>query len=100
MECVKSEFEYFLPEPIVSQIERSFYREYTPISALQHLTPIEFVVHGTYQISLDLSRSFIYLNGKMTDGAGTDNAANVEILPTIILSIPSFQMWTSSWVAS
>ena len=54
MECVKSEFEYFLHEPIVTQIERSFYREYTPISALQHQTPIEFVVPGTDQIYLDL----------------------------------------------
>ena len=81
MECVKSEFEYFLPEPIVTQIERSFYREYTPISALQHQTPIEFVVPGTDQIYLDLSRSFIYLKGKITSAAGGDNAADVEIGP-------------------
>ena len=42
MECLKSEFEYFSPEPIQTQIERSFKREFTPISAIQHGTPIEF----------------------------------------------------------
>ena len=43
--------DYFLPEPIVTQIERSFYREYTPISALQHQRPIEFLVPATVQIT-------------------------------------------------
>ena len=81
MEYVKSDVEYFPPEPILTQIERSFYGEYTPISALQHQTPIEFVVHSTDQIYLDLSRSFIYVKGKITDAAGVDNAANVEIGP-------------------
>ena len=39
------------------------------------------MVPGTDQIYLDLSRSFIYLKGKLTDAAGGDNAANVEIGP-------------------
>ena len=98
MECVKSEFEYFLPEPIVTQIDRSFYLEYTPISALQHQTPIEFVVPGTDQIYLDLSRSFIYLKAKITSANGGDNGADGKLVPSIILYIPSFQMWTLNWV--
>ena len=51
------------------------------MSTLQHLMPIEFVVHGTDQIYLDLSRWFMYLEGTMTDAAGADLGANVEIGP-------------------
>ena len=88
MECVKSEFEYFTPEPIVTQIERSFYREYTPISAIQHQTPIDFMVPGTEQIYLDLSRSFLYVRVKITTATGTNIGQNVQIGP-INLSLHS-----------
>ena len=81
MECVKSEFEYFHPEPFVTQIERSFYREYTSISAIQHQSPISFMVPGTDQIYLDLSRTFLYVRAKITDAAGANNAGTVQIGP-------------------
>ena len=81
MKCVNSEFEYFLPEDIVTQKDRSFYRESPPISALQHQRPIDFLVPGTEPIYLDLSRSFIYLKGKIKDEAVGDNEATVEIGP-------------------
>ncbi len=59
MECARSEFEYFAPQLIQISIDRCFKREYSPISALKHGSPIEFIVPGTDNLALDLNRSFI-----------------------------------------
>ena len=89
---MKSDFEYFLPEPYGTQVERSFYREYTPISALQHQAPISFMVPGTDQIYLDLSRSFLYVRAKITDATGGDNANTIEIGP---VNLPLHTMFSN-----
>ena len=92
MECVKSEFEYFVPEPVVTQIERSFYREYTPISALQHQAPIEFMVPGTDQIYLDVSRTYLYIRAKITKATGANLDADTQIGP---INLPIHAMFSN-----
>ena len=66
MECAKSEFDYFLPIPTQTSIVRTFLREYTPLSALQHGAPIEFAVAGTENLYMDLNQSYIYIKCKIT----------------------------------
>ena len=81
MECLKGEFEYFAPKPFVTQVERSFYREYTPISALQNQAAILFMVPYSDQIYLHLTRSFLYVRAKITNATGGDVTDTTEIGP-------------------
>lgn len=81
MECARSEFEYFSPQLIQTSIERSFKREYSPISALKHGSPIEFIVPGTDNLALDLNRSFIYIKARILTPASADLAGNVDVGP-------------------
>ena len=73
---LKTEFEYFNKEPILIQVERSFYREYTPVSALQHNAPIVLNVAPAQELYLDLSRSYLYVRAKITMADGSNIAAN------------------------
>ena len=81
MECVSNGFEYFQPQPIQTSILRTFKREYTPISALQHGSPIEFHVPGTAQLYLDLANSFIELKAKIVDAENKDTTADTKAVP-------------------
>lgn len=77
----KSEFEYFHNEPYVFQIDRSSYREFTPISALQDSNAIEFLIPPTERIYLDLSRSYLYVRAKIVRPDGTNIVAGTQIGP-------------------
>ena len=77
----KSEFEYFHPESYAFQITRQTEREYTPISALQHDSAIEFLVPPTENIYLDLSRTYLYVRAKIINPNGTNIAAGTEVGP-------------------
>ena len=99
MECLKGEFEYFAPKPFVTQVERSFYREYTPISALQNQAAILFMVPYSDQIYLHLTRSFLYVRAKITNTAGADVTDTTQNGPINEQFIHCFQIFMSSWVA-
>ena len=81
MECAKSEFDYFLPIPTQTSIVRTFVREYTPLSALQHGAPIEFAVAGTENLYIDLNQSYIYIKCTITKADGTATAAADKVGP-------------------
>jgi hypothetical protein len=81
MEAMKSEFEIFSASPLQNSVVRSFKREFTPLSALQHGAPIEFAVTGTDLLYLDLSKSYLYVRAKITDAGGANIAANVQVAP-------------------
>jgi len=81
MECAKSEFDYFLPIPTQTSIVRTFLREYTPLSALQHGAPIEFAVAGTENLYMDLNQSYIYIKCKITKADKTAIAAADKVGP-------------------
>jgi len=57
MECMKTMFEYFAPFTIQTLIDRAFIREFSPISALQNGTPIEFYIPGSDLLYNDLNKS-------------------------------------------
>jgi hypothetical protein len=88
METIKPNLEYFAPQKIQTYITRSFMREYSPISALQHLVPIRFTVPGSDSLYLDLSKSYIYVRAKITLNNGNNLAAGEEVGP-INLSLHS-----------
>ena len=78
---MKSEFEYFQPEPTQIQVERTSYTDHTPIAALQHGCAIEFFVPGVPQQYLDLSRSYLYVRAKITDATGGNVGGTVNVGP-------------------
>lgn len=64
-EVAKSEFEYFAPQPIQNSVLRAFKREFTPVSALQHGSPIQFIVPGTDMLYLDLGKSYLFIRARI-----------------------------------
>jgi len=81
METIKQNFQYFGPQKMQTYITRSFMREYSPISAIQHKAPIRFTVPGSDSLYLDLTKSFIYLRAKITLNNGNNIGANDEVGP-------------------
>ena len=81
METIKQNFEYFAPQQIQTYITRSFMREYSPISAIQHQIPIRFNVPGSDSLYLDLSKSYIYVRAKVTLNNGNNIAIANEVGP-------------------
>ena len=81
MECISNGFDYFAPVPIQTAILRTFKREYTPISALQHGSPIEFLVPGTGQLYLELSSSYLDVKVKILDAANADIKDDTKVVP-------------------
>lgn len=81
VEFFKSEFDYFKPEPIQQQVVRSFDREFSPISTIQHGVPIEFNIPGTDFLYLDLSRSELYVRAKICQPDGTPIAGAAKVGP-------------------
>ena len=61
MECAKGQHEYFDDGAIQTSVVRAHIIEYSPLAALQHLTPIDFIVPGTTKRYLDLNQSYIYI---------------------------------------
>ena len=88
METYKHNFEYFGPDKIQTYITRSFMREYSPISAIQHQVPIRFTVPGSDNVYLDLSKSYIYVRAKITLANRNDIVAADQVGP-INLSLHS-----------
>lgn len=72
-----SEFEYFGGSPLQTQIRRAFVREFTPITALQHGSPVTIVVPGADRLYLDLAKSYIIVKAKITAADGTNVAADI-----------------------
>ena len=71
-------FEYFEPLPTQNSVLFHFYQEYSPITAITHLGPIEFNVSGSDGLYLDLSTSYLCLETCITkaDGETKPEVAN------------------------
>ena len=91
MEVIKQDFEYFAPEQIQTSIDRSFVREYSPISTLQHLVPIQFTVPGSDSLYLQLSKSYLYIRAKITLPNGNNIAGGDEVGP---INLPLHAMFS------
>ena len=88
MECLSSAFDYFNPLPTQTSLERAFNRDYTPLAALQHGAPIEFMVPGTDNLYLDLNKSYLYIKCKITTAADVA-LANATTVGPINLTLHS-----------
>ena len=87
MECTKGEFEYFEPTTTQMAVVRAHMVEYSPLAALQHLTPIEFLVPGTTKRYLDLNQSYIYIKCKFTKPDGTNIATKAGPINYLLHSL-------------
>ncbi len=73
-ECVSSKFDYFDAIPIQTSIVDSYFIDYSPVSALNHQGPINFIVHGSDHQYLDLANSILSVKCKILK-ADNDNLA-------------------------
>jgi hypothetical protein len=89
MECAKEQYEYFNQSVVQMQVVRARYIEYSPLAALQHLTPIEFVVPGTTKRYLDLNQSYIYVKCKIVKADGVTPIVAADKVGPINLTLHS-----------
>ncbi len=80
-QVISSKFELFKPRLIDSSSEKTFKREFTPLSALQHGSPIEFIVPGTDLQYLDLSSSDLLITAKIQTPANANPGNGIEVGP-------------------
>ena len=71
-QCVRSELELFLLPPLQIAVEEGQWVEYSPVSSITSAAPIEFVVTGSGDEYIDLSKTLLevkaiinYSNGNM-----------------------------------
>jgi len=81
VEVMMSEFDVFRAEPIQNNVDGWRYREFTPLSALQHGSPIEFAVPGSPMLTLDLAKSYISVRAKITTPGDAAPANTINVGP-------------------
>ena len=81
MEVLSSMFEYFEPVPVQNSIDHNFFQEFSPITAVTHLGPIEFNVSPSPDLALDLSTSTLYLEAAITKADGTAPLGTDDVGP-------------------
>ena len=69
-EGTKSELDLFNLPPTQTSIESATWVEYKPITSLTDDAPIEFVIPGTSDEYLDLSRTMLFLKVRIISGDG------------------------------
>ena len=55
MECVSTGLDLFKTKPIQTSVEKGYFVEVRPLSAISQSSPIEFFVKGSAESYLDLS---------------------------------------------
>jgi len=90
MEVMKSEFEYFQPQPIQNSVSRVFKLEVTPVSALEHGGPIEFAIPSSNLRYFDLGKTTIYVKCAITTGANAAIAAANQVGPVNLTLLSLF----------
>ncbi|XP_066566389.1 uncharacterized protein F54H12.2-like [Amia ocellicauda] len=78
-ECTKSELDLFQLAPIQTSIEKSFYVEVPPLTALSDSAPLEFYITGNGEDYLDLNNTVFYLTCKITRHDGTELALDDRV---------------------
>lgn len=70
--CVKSELDLFTTPLPQTLIDESHYQEIRPIASITEHGPIEFVLKGTPDEFLDLSKSYLHIQCKITKADGSN----------------------------
>jgi len=63
-ECFKSELDLFAVPPTQTSIESGTWIEHNSIASISHGLPIEFVITGSGQDYIDLSNTYLYVQGR------------------------------------
>jgi hypothetical protein len=83
-ECTKSELDVFAVPGTQTAIEYATVLEYSPVSAIAHMLPIEFNVSGSGDSYIDMNNTQLYVRAKITRANGdaidqTDQVAPVNL---------------------
>ena len=81
VECLSSAFDIFSAEAVNLSVERKWKRDFAPISAIQHGSPIEIFVPGTAQLYVDLYETQLYIRCQIVKGDGTACLTAAEVAP-------------------
>lgn len=80
--CTSSQLDLFSVPPTQTAIVSGSWDEYHPISNLLDGSPIEFHVSGTPEEYVDLSQTKIHIKAKITNGDGSQLAADAQVGPS------------------
>jgi hypothetical protein len=80
-ECTKSELELFSLPPTLTSIERARHVEYLPLGSLTDDNPIEFFVANRGEEYIDLAKTYLYVEAKITKADGTALEDNAKVGP-------------------
>ena len=88
-DCSSSSLDLFLLPPTQSSFQKGKSIDYHPVTSLSDGDPIEFKISGSGKEFLDLVRSYLYLNVKVskTDGSNLDGASKVGLANYPIASL-------------
>ena len=78
---MKSELDLFAVPPTQTSIEDGRWVEHQPLTSLDSVGPIEFVIPGTGDALLDLANTYLRIRAKVVRGVGTDLAADTPVAP-------------------
>ena len=79
--CTKSELDLFTLPPTLTSLEKAQHVEYLPIGSLTDDTPIEFFVSSRGDEYIDLAKTYIYIEAKITKADGTALEENAKVGP-------------------
>ena len=80
-ECTKSDLELFSLPPTLTSIEKVHHVEVLPLGSLSDNTPIEFFVAGRGDEYINLAKTYLYLEAKITQADGSALAADAKVGP-------------------
>src|SRR5438132_825708 len=84
-ECLKSELDIFSVPPTQTSIESGGYVEYNPISSINDVSPIEFVISGSGQDYIDLTNAQLYVKFDVRQADNTPIVAASQVGPVNLL---------------
>jgi len=79
MEIFNQELDLFLRPKVQNEITKTFDREFSPISSIQHGSPIEFIIPGSQNLYLDLAKSYLYIRCKITTPTNDNPANDIQV---------------------
>ena len=80
-ECSRSEMELFSLPPTLVTVERVQHVQYLPLGTLTDDSPIEFFVSGHGDNYINLSKSYLYVEAKITKADGSNLDADAKVGP-------------------
>ena len=89
MEVISSMFEYFEALPTQNSVLYHFYQEYSPVTAITHLGPIDFNISGSDDLYLDLSTSYLILETCITKQDGLTKPGDAIDVSPVNLALHS-----------